>query len=61
MLRCGSCGDAMVPRTDTRGYTFYCCSGHITLGDGQDYFKSTLDQVGSLNSQAGSAPSDKQP
>lgn len=33
MLRCGSCGDAMSPRTDSRGYEYYCCSGHIQLGD----------------------------
>jgi hypothetical protein len=32
LLRCGSCGEAMVPRTDSRGYTFYCCNGHVTLG-----------------------------
>ena len=35
MLRCGSCGDAMVPRTKTRPYwqEYYCCTGHIQLGD----------------------------
>ena len=44
--------------------TYSCtpvCQQRITLGDGQDYFKSTLDQAGSRNSQAGSAPADKQP
>jgi Flp pilus assembly secretin CpaC len=42
--------------------TYSCtpvCQRHITLGDGQDYFKSTLDQVGSLNSSASSVTSDK--
>jgi hypothetical protein len=29
------------------------------LGDGADYFKSTLDQTGSRNNQAGAAPADK--
>jgi Recombinase/Recombinase zinc beta ribbon domain len=35
MLRCGECGDAMVPRTKTKPYwqEYYCCSGHIQLGD----------------------------
>lgn len=35
MLRCGSCGDAMVPRTKTKPYwqEYYCCTGHIQLGD----------------------------
>lgn len=44
--------------------TYSCtpvCQQHITLGDGNDYFKSTLDQAGSRNNQATSAPSDKQP
>jgi len=42
--------------------TYSCtpvCQQHITLGDGNDYFKSTLDQAGSRNNQAASAPSDK--
>src|SRR3954471_9605138 len=28
------------------------CQRRITLGDGETYFKSTMDQAGSLNSQA---------
>jgi len=28
------------------------CQRRITLGDGESYFKSTMDQAGSLNSQA---------
>lgn len=28
------------------------CQRRVTLGDGEGYFKSTLDQAGSLNSQA---------
>ena len=28
------------------------CQRRITLGDGENYFKSTMDQAGSLNSQA---------
>jgi len=44
--------------------TYSCtpvCQQRITLGDGSDYFKSTLDQAGSRNNQATSAPADKQP
>ena len=44
--------------------TYSCtpvCQQRITLGDGNDYFRSTLDQTGSRNSQASSAPADKQP
>ncbi len=36
------------------------CQRRITLGDGETYFKATMDQAGSLNSQAsgsGRAPS----
>lgn len=29
------------------------CQRRITLGDGESYFKSTMDQAGSLSSQAG--------
>jgi hypothetical protein len=28
------------------------CQRRITLGDGENYFKSAMDQAGSLNSQA---------
>jgi Flp pilus assembly secretin CpaC len=28
------------------------CERRVTLGDGESYFKSTIDQAGSLNSQA---------
>jgi hypothetical protein len=28
------------------------CQRRITLGDGETYFKSTVDQAGTLNSQA---------
>jgi Flp pilus assembly secretin CpaC len=28
------------------------CQRRVTLGDGEGYFKSTIDQAGSLNSQA---------
>src|SRR5664279_1979757 len=28
------------------------CQRRVTLGDGENYFKSTIDQAGSLNSQA---------
>ena len=28
------------------------CQRRVTLGDGENYFKSTMDQAGSLNSQA---------
>lgn len=39
--------------------TYSCtpvCQQRITLGDGSDYFKSTLDQVGSRNNQAAGTP-----
>jgi Flp pilus assembly secretin CpaC len=42
--------------------TYSCtpvCQQRITLGDGADYFKSTLDQTGSRNNQAAAAPADK--
>ena len=41
--------------------TYSCtpvCQQRITLGDGQDYFKSTIDQVGSRNNSAAAVPSD---
>jgi len=45
--------------------TYSCtpvCQQRITLGDGQDYFKSTIDQVGSRNNSAAAVPTDnKQP
>jgi hypothetical protein len=44
--------------------TYSCtpvCQQRITLGDGTDYFRSTLDQAGSRNSSAAGAPADKQP
>ena len=44
--------------------TYSCtpvCQQRITLGDGGDYFKATLDQVGSRNIQATGGQSDKQP
>ncbi len=44
--------------------TYSCtpiCQQRITLGDGNDFFKSTLDQTGSRNGQASAAPADKQP
>jgi len=31
------------------------CQRRITLGDGEHYFKSTMDQAGSLSGQAGNA------
>jgi Flp pilus assembly secretin CpaC len=31
------------------------CQRRVTLGDGEGYFKSTLDQAGTLNSQASSS------
>ena len=31
------------------------CQQRITLGDGQDYFKATIEQAGSRNSSAGAA------
>ncbi|MCC8977457.1 pilus assembly protein N-terminal domain-containing protein [Bradyrhizobium acaciae] len=44
--------------------TYSCmpvCQRRITLGDGETYFKSTMDQAGSLNSQAsGSSAAGKQ-
>ena len=30
------------------------CQRRVTLGDGENYFKSTIDQAGSLNNQASS-------
>jgi Pilus formation protein N terminal region len=42
--------------------TYSCtpvCQQRITLGDGSDYFKATLDQAGTRNNQAAAAPSDK--
>ena len=39
--------------------TYSCtpvCQQRITLGDGSDYFKSTLDQAGSRNNQAAGTP-----
>jgi hypothetical protein len=42
--------------------TYSCtpvCQQRITLGDGTDYFRSTLDQSGSRNSQASGASADK--
>ena len=32
------------------------CQRRVTLGDGDNYFKSTIDQAGSLSSQASGAP-----
>jgi DNA invertase Pin-like site-specific DNA recombinase len=35
MLRCGECGEAMVPRTKRKPHQeYYCCNGHISHGDG---------------------------
>jgi Flp pilus assembly secretin CpaC len=31
------------------------CQRRVTLGDGEGYFKSTIDQAGTLNSSAGNA------
>jgi Flp pilus assembly secretin CpaC len=36
------------------------CQRRITLGDGEAYFKSTMDQAGSLSSQAGGSAGGKQ-
>jgi Pilus formation protein N terminal region len=36
------------------------CQRRITLGDGDTYFKSAMDQAGTLSSQAGSAAVPKQ-
>jgi Flp pilus assembly secretin CpaC len=33
------------------------CQRRVTLGDGENYFKSTIDQAGSLSSQASGAAS----
>jgi Flp pilus assembly secretin CpaC len=33
------------------------CQRRVTLGDGEGYFKSTLDQAGNLNTTAGNASS----
>jgi Flp pilus assembly secretin CpaC len=35
------------------------CQRRITLGDGEGYFKSTIDQAGTLNSSAGNASAAK--
>lgn len=38
--------------------TYSCmpvCQRRVTLGDGETYFKATMDQAGSLNSQASSS------
>jgi Pilus formation protein N terminal region len=43
--------------------TYSCtpvCQKRITLGDGADYFKSTLEQTGTLTSQAAGSAADKQ-
>jgi hypothetical protein len=38
------------------------CQRRVTLGDGENYFKSTMDQAGSLSSQAsGSAAAAAKP
>lgn len=38
------------------------CQRRVTLGDGENYFKSAMDQAGSLNSQAsGSAAAGAKP
>jgi len=42
--------------------TYSCtpvCQQRITLGDGNDYFRATLQQAGVRSSQAASAPADK--
>lgn len=42
--------------------TYSCtpvCQQRVTLGDGTDYFRSTLDQTGTRNSQASGASADK--
>jgi Pilus formation protein N terminal region len=36
------------------------CQRRITLGDGDSYFKSAMDQAGNLSSQAGSSAAPKQ-
>jgi Flp pilus assembly secretin CpaC len=44
--------------------TYSCtpvCQQRITLGDGSDYFKSTIEQAGARSSQAAAAPADKAP
>jgi|SRR5438477_1318832 len=41
--------------------TYSCtpvCQKRITLGDGTDYFRSTLEQTGALTSQASGPPAD---
>ena len=35
------------------------CQRRVTLGDGEGYFKSTLDQAGTLSSQASGAATNK--
>jgi hypothetical protein len=37
------------------------CQRRITLGDGDSFFKSAMDQAGNLNNQASSSASPKQP
>ena len=44
--------------------TYSCmpvCQRRITLGDGETYFKSTMDQAGTLNSQASGSASAAKP
>lgn len=46
----------------TNRETYSCtpvCQQRITLGDGSDYFKATLEQTGSRNGQAAAPPADK--
>ena len=37
------------------------CQRRVTLGDGSDYFKATMDQAGNLSSQASGAATSKPP
>jgi hypothetical protein len=37
------------------------CQQRITLGDGQDYFKSTIEQAGSRSNSAAAPPAGSQP
>jgi Flp pilus assembly secretin CpaC len=37
------------------------CQRRVTLGDGEGYFKSTIDQTGTLNSSAGNASTANKP
>ena len=44
--------------------TYSCmpvCQRRVTLGDGETYFKSTMDQAGTLNSQASGSASAAKP